>query len=69
MDSHVREVKREVQKLKDSGEIDDFDLDHDRRHQGEVAFYPVCRVAENLQHPQVHETADQAGHSRVLTFA
>lgn len=32
MESHVREVKKEVQKMKDSGEIDDFLLDHDRRH-------------------------------------
>ncbi|MEH2517362.1 hypothetical protein V1279_002935 [Bradyrhizobium sp. AZCC 1610] len=32
MESHVREVKKEVQRLKDSGEIEDFDFDHDKRH-------------------------------------
>jgi len=32
MESHVRDVKKEVQKLMDNGEIEDFSLDHDRRH-------------------------------------
>lgn len=32
MEAHVREVKKEVQKLKDSGEIDAFELSHDKRH-------------------------------------
>lgn len=32
MESHVREVKKETQQLKDSGEIEDFIIDHDKKH-------------------------------------
>ncbi len=32
MESHVRDVKKAVQKLKDDQEIEDFTLGHDRRH-------------------------------------
>lgn len=32
MKSHIREVKTEVQKLMDDGEIEDFSLDHNKRH-------------------------------------
>jgi hypothetical protein len=32
MKGHIREVKKEVQQLMDSGEIEDYEFDHDRRH-------------------------------------
>jgi hypothetical protein len=32
MKAHVREIKKEAQQLMDDGEIEDFELDHDRRH-------------------------------------
>jgi hypothetical protein len=32
MERHVREVKKIVEKMKADGEIEDFDFDHDRRH-------------------------------------
>ncbi len=32
MRSHIREVQREVQSLKDSREIDDFEIAHNGKH-------------------------------------
>jgi hypothetical protein len=32
MKAHVREIKKEIQQLMDDGEIEDFELDQNRRH-------------------------------------
>ena len=38
MKSHVREVQKEIQALKDNGEIEDFIVDHDKKRHQLVRF-------------------------------